>query len=84
MFNKKYVEKQNLVIYAQPFHFFFLFEIELDMLELWKQGLSHIDKIKGLEHVYKFTSYSIHCRLILGWNFIWAYKHGSLFKAQFL
>jgi len=32
--------------------------------------LSHIDKIKGFEHVYKLVSYSTHRQLILGWNLI--------------
>jgi len=35
-----------------------------------KVVLSHIDKIKGLEHVYKLVSYSTRSQLVLGWNFI--------------
>jgi len=32
--------------------------------------LSHIDKIKGFEHLYKFVSDSTYSQLALGWNFI--------------
>jgi len=39
--------------------------------------LFHIDKIEGIEHVYKFVSYSTHYQLVLGWNLIGAYIHNS-------
>ena len=46
--------------------------------------LSHIDKIKGFEHVYKLMSYTNHGQLVLGWNLIWAYVHDSFLIAQLI
>ena len=37
--------------------------------------LSHIDKIKGFEHVYKLVSYFTTYQFILSWNLIWACIH---------
>ena len=41
----------------------------------WSWVLSHIDEIKGFEHVYKLVSYSTYCQLVLEWNLIWACLH---------
>ena len=32
---------------------------------------------REFEHVYEFVNYSIHYKLILGWNLIWAWMHDS-------
>jgi len=47
-------------------------------------GLSYIDKIKGLKHVYKLVSHCIYYQLVLSKNVIKLIYMTHLFKVQLI